>query len=64
MEGYDWTFNRGRRLPFDEVPAQHRLRLFGVDCRLNTINHHSAHPTDFSQQSAFAFTHPYPHSHL
>ncbi len=34
MEGYDWTFNRGRRLPFDEVPAQHRLRLFGVDCRL------------------------------
>lgn len=31
MEGYDWTFNRGRRLSFDEVPAQHRKRLFGVD---------------------------------
>ncbi len=31
MEGYDWTFNRGRKPAFDLVPAQYRLRLFDVD---------------------------------
>lgn len=31
MEGYDWAFDRGRHLRFDEVPAEHRRTIYGVD---------------------------------
>lgn len=31
MEDYDQTFNRGRKLDFDQTPSDSRLRLFDVD---------------------------------
>lgn len=31
MEGYDYTFGRSRKVPFDDVPRDHRVQLFGVD---------------------------------